>query len=100
VWPEKDPAAAARLQTAKPRVAAVAEKLNMPVENLLTPDYLRRLAWRPPKPIDLDSVSAALADLGARRWQIGHVAAVITVAFLDPDPLQPKQAKQEKQSAP
>lgn len=93
VWPEKDPAAAARLQTAKPRVAAVADKLNMPVENLLTPDYLRRLAWRPPTPTDLDTISAALADLGARPWQIEHVAAVITVAFLDPDPLQPKQAR-------
>ncbi|GAB3541325.1 ribonuclease D [Arthrobacter tecti] len=93
VWPEKDPAAAARLQTAKPRVAAVAGKLNMPVENLLTPDYLRRLAWRPPSPADLDTVSAALAELGARRWQIEQVAAVITVAFLDPDPLQPKQPK-------
>ncbi|NJC22484.1 ribonuclease D [Arthrobacter pigmenti] len=93
VWPEKDPAAAARLQTAKPRVAAVAEKLDMPIENLLTPDYLRRLSWRPPARIDLDTVSAALAELGARRWQIEHVAAVITVAFLDPDPLQPKQPK-------
>lgn len=97
VWPEKDPAAAARLQTAKPRIAAVAEKLNMPMENLLTPDYLRRLAWRPPAPIDLDSVSAALTGLGARRWQIEHVAAVLTVAFLDPDPLQPKQQKQPPQ---
>lgn len=96
VWPEKDPAAAARLQTAKPRITAVAEKLNMPVENLLTPDYLRRLAWRPPMPIDLDSISAALADLGARAWQIEQVAAVITVAFLDPDPLQPKPPKQQK----
>lgn len=100
VWPEKDPAAAGRLQTAKPRVTAVAEKLNMPVENLLTPDYLRRLAWRPPMPIDLDSISAALADLGARAWQIEQVAAVITVAFLDPDPLQPKQPKQQKLSTP
>ncbi|WP_323958553.1 ribonuclease D [Arthrobacter sp. JZ12] len=93
VWPEKDPAAAARLQTAKPRVAAVADRLNMPVENLLTPDFLRRLAWRPPRPIDLDTISAALAELGARNWQIQRVAAVITVAFLDPEPLQPKQSK-------
>lgn len=93
IWAEKDPAAAARLQTAKPRVAAVAERLNMPVENLLTPDYLRRIAWRPPNPTDLDSISAALAELGARRWQIEQVAAVITVAFLDPDPLTPRQLK-------
>lgn len=93
VWPEKDPAAAARLQTAKPRIAAVAERLNMPVENLLTPDYLRRIAWRPPAMIDLESISAALSELGARPWQINQVAAVLTVAFLDPDPLPARQAK-------
>jgi ribonuclease D len=90
VWAEKDPEAAARLQTARPRVAQQAEKLGMPVENLLTPDYLRRVAWRPPAQITLESVSAALADLGARSWQIDQVAAILTVAFLDPDPLPVK----------
>jgi len=90
VWAEKDPEAAARLQTARPRVGQRAEKLGMPVENLLTPDYLRRIAWRPPAEISLESVSAALADLGARPWQIEQVAAIITVAFLDPDPLPAK----------
>ncbi|MHA7238594.1 HRDC domain-containing protein [Arthrobacter sp. TMS1-12-1] len=90
VWAEKDPEAAARLQTARPRVGQRAETLGMPVENLLTPDYLRRIAWRPPAEISLESVSAALADLGARAWQIEQVAAIITVAFLDPDPLPVK----------
>ena len=91
VWAKNDPAAAARLQTAKPRLAAVAEKLNLPIENLLTPDHLRRVAWRPPADINLDSISAALRDLGAREWQIEQTAAVITVAFLDPDPLVEKE---------
>ncbi len=90
IWTEKDPDAAARLQTARPRVANRAEKLGMPVENLLTPDYLRRIAWRPPEEISLDTVSAALADLGARPWQVEQVAAIITVAFLDPEPLPVK----------
>jgi ribonuclease D len=92
VWAEKDPEAAARLTTARPRIAAQAEKLDMPVENLLTPDFLRRIAWRPPAEITLESISAALAELGARPWQIERVAAVITVAFLDPDPLPVKAA--------
>ncbi|WP_104118903.1 HRDC domain-containing protein [Arthrobacter sp. B1805] len=90
IWAEKDPEAAARLQTARPRVAQRAEKLGMPIENLLTPDYLRRISWRPPAEISLESVSAALAELGARPWQIEQVAAIITVAFLDPDPLPSK----------
>ncbi|WP_026550523.1 HRDC domain-containing protein [Arthrobacter sp. Br18] len=92
IWAEKDPEAAARLGTARPRIAAQAEKLNLPLENLLTPDFLRRIAWRPPADLTLDTVSAALAALGARQWQIDQVAAVITVAFLDPDPLPSRSA--------
>lgn len=99
VWPERDPEAAARLQTARPRVAHRAEALGMPVENLLTPDYLRRIAWRPPAEISLESVSVALADLGARPWQIEQVAAIIAVAFLDPDPL-PARGQQAGQESP
>jgi ribonuclease D len=98
IWPEKDPEAAARLQTARPRVANRAEQLGMPVENLLTPDYLRRIAWRPPAEISLETVSGALADLGARPWQIEQVAAIITVAFLDPDPLPVKGRRDGQQT--
>ena len=86
-WADKDPAAAQRLNTAKPRVARAAESLDMPVENLLTPDYLRRLCWRPPSPVEPESIAAALSDLGARPWQIEITAPILTVAFLDPDPL-------------
>ena len=73
-------------------------KLGMPVENLLTPDFLRRIAWRPPAEITLESIGAALAELGARRWQIENVAAIITVAFLDPEPL-PEKGQAARQPA-
>lgn len=60
----------------------------MPTENLLTPDTLRRLCWAPPEPITPESVAAALAGHGARPWQVEAVSAVVTVALLDPDPVQ------------
>lgn len=93
VWAEKDPEAAARLLTARPRIAAAAEKLNMPVENLLTPDFLRRIAWRPPAEITLESISAALTELGARPWQVQQTAAILTVAFLEPESLPEKASR-------
>src|SRR5688572_23990637 len=37
-WADKDPAAAARLSAARAAVSALAEELNMPQENLITPD--------------------------------------------------------------
>ncbi|MDQ0094485.1 ribonuclease D [Paeniglutamicibacter psychrophenolicus] len=87
VWADKDPVAAARLQTARARVARTAESLNIPMENLLTPDTLRRLCWNPPAAIDPDTVADALRALGARAWQIDLVGPVLTVALLDPDEL-------------
>lgn len=93
VWADRDPDAAERLATARPLLQAKAEELRLPVENLLTPDYLRRIAWRPPKPISRETVETELRTLGAREWQISLAAPLIAEAFLNPQPLPPKEAK-------
>ena len=66
VWADRDPEAAQRLSTARPLLQAKAEELNLPMENLLTPDYLRRVAWRPPSDLNEETVAAELSSLGAR----------------------------------
>lgn len=84
VWGEKNPDADARFRAARPVVAAIAQSMSLPVENLLTPDYLRRVAWTPPAVIDAASVGAALAALGARPWQVAATAQAIADAFVAP----------------
>ena len=81
-WPDRNPAADARLKAARPAVEAVAGELRMPVENLLTPDLLRRVAWAPPASVDANSIGLALAELGARPWQIEQTSQVIADAFV------------------
>ncbi|TAP42705.1 HRDC domain-containing protein [Arthrobacter sp. S39] len=93
VWADRDPEAAARLATARPLLQEKAEETNLPLENLLTPDYLRRIAWRPPAEISEETVAGELRSLGAREWQVGLVAPLITAAFLDRQPLPPKEPK-------
>jgi len=93
VWADRDPDAAARLATARPRLQAAAEELKLPVENLLTPDYLRRVLWRPPSDITEETVAAELRELGARQWQIAITAPILAEASLHPAPLPPKDAK-------
>jgi len=86
-WADRDPVAAARLNTARKAVAALSEERNVPIENLLTPDYLRRLLWSPPKVADdeLDAaVVAELLRLGARQWQVDLMAPLITEAIRSP----------------
>lgn len=86
-WREKDPLASRRLQTCRKRLTKIAEERSMPLENLLLPETLRELCWRPPEPITPQSVERRLRDLGARPWQVQATSAVVTVALLDPDPL-------------
>lgn len=90
VWADRDPVAAARLATARNRLGTMAEELRMPVENLLTPDTLRRLAWHPPAAVTTDAVAADLVARGARNWQVELVSGIITEAFNHPDPLPVK----------
>lgn len=65
----------------------------MPVENLLTPDYLRRVAWRPPVETSEEGIAEELANLGARQWQIELATPLIAEAFRNPQPLPVKEAK-------
>ncbi|WP_030420686.1 ribonuclease D [Streptomyces sp. SCSIO 75703] len=80
-WADKDPAAAARLSAARTAVSALAERLSMPQENLISPDTVRRVCWEPPKPADADTVAAALAGYGARPWQVEQVTPVLVPAL-------------------
>ncbi|MET8641473.1 ribonuclease D [Streptomyces sp. NPDC004074] len=80
-WADKDPVAAARLTAARAAVSALAEQLNMPQENLVSPDTVRRVCWEPPPSADAASIAAALAGHGARPWQVEQVTPVLVAAL-------------------
>ncbi|MDJ0380250.1 ribonuclease D [Streptomyces sp. G-G2] len=80
-WADKDPAAAARLAAARTAVSALAEGLNLPQENLIAPDSVRRLCWEPPFEVSAGSVTEALASYGARAWQIEQVTPALVEAL-------------------
>jgi ribonuclease D len=84
MWPAKNPGAAARLAALRSALLDIAERYEVPMENLLTPDHVRRLAWRPPSPATEESVDQVLTDLGARPWQ-----RELTVAAISPLLAQP-----------
>ncbi len=87
VWAERDPVAAARLATARASVTAFCEEHDLPLENLLTPDYLRRVLWKPPQASGGDmeeAVAEELRRLGARRWQVAITAPMLAEAIEHP----------------
>ena len=80
-WKDKAPEAGARLDAARRVVNDLAQELNLPQENLLPPDAVRRLCWEPPPVLDTESVSAQLRGAGARQWQVDLTAEALTDAL-------------------
>jgi ribonuclease D len=90
-WVDRDPVAAARLAQVKESLVGLSEHYDIPLENLLTPDTLRRVLWRPPAgtdgaPADEQAVRDTLASYGARPWQCELVAPLIAQALTDHRP--------------
>jgi ribonuclease D len=81
-WSDRNPEADRRLKAARPALVRLAADLNLPTENLLTPDTLRRVAWEPPEPATAESIADALRAQGAREWQIAATAGPIADAFV------------------
>jgi ribonuclease D len=76
-WAAKYPEADRRLRHAKNALTLISEKANLPLENLLTPDFLRQVCFMPPEPATLEAVRGSLSGLGARSWQIDLTAESI-----------------------
>ena len=74
---------------AREALAGLAETQQLPVENLLTPDHLRRTLWVPPEtrePASLASeIGVQLRSHGAREWQIDLVTPVLVAAVMTAD---------------
>ena len=83
-WSDRDPAAATRLHAARAGLAQISTQHAVPVENVLSPDLVRRIMWSPPKPREAATVAEALRAGGARDWQIeltlGVLADAVTAA--------------------
>jgi ribonuclease D len=86
-WSERYPEAAARLAAAREVVTTLSAEHSVPAENLITPDFVRRLSWEPPAGVEGGSaqaaatIAAALGGFGARPWQAGLLAAPIASAW-------------------
>lgn len=88
MWREKKPEAADRLDAARALVTELVERYEIPAENLLQPDALRRACWEYPGGGE-QWVRAFLAGRGARAWQVDLFAAPLAAAFDAPPPVEP-----------
>ena len=97
IWRERFPEKYAPLTHAKAQLLVKADELSIPLENMITPEYIRRICWNAPK----GEVARALATLGARSWQIEIAAPILESALLEtiplatPESVEPEEAPAE-----
>ncbi len=91
MWRDKFPEKYAPLSHARASIELIAQENQIPVENLMTPEHVRRICWKPPTgattTLSVSEVEKALAELGARQWQIDLVAPALAAALLEREPL-------------
>jgi len=91
LWRDKFPEKFAPLSHARAAIESIAQENQIPVENLITPEYVRRVCWKPPvgatTTLSVPEVEKALTELGARQWQIDLVAPALAAALLEREPI-------------
>ncbi|HPB72676.1 MAG TPA: HRDC domain-containing protein [Phycicoccus sp.] len=80
-WADRDPVAARRLADTREQLAAFADAHTIPVENVCSPEPLRRVVWTPPEQRDEAGFASALRAEGVRAWQADIVAPLLVDAF-------------------
>jgi ribonuclease D len=85
MWRDRFPENFIPLSHARHEMSLKAAELELPVENLLTPELLRQVCWRLPAP---DDVAGLLRELGARDWQIDLAAPILIGALAQVEPLE------------
>jgi ribonuclease D len=85
IWRERFPEKFIPLSHARFEMSLKAEELELPVENLLTPEHLRQICWQLPDPSEVERI---LGELGARPWQIEIAAPILISALAQSEPLE------------
>ena len=95
LWRERFPEKFIPLSHARFNLAAKAQELSIPLENLISPELVRHICWSAPE----SSVLAALEALGARRWQAEIAAPILEAALLETVALEIAEPEGEPEPA-
>jgi len=82
IWKERFPEKYAPFTHARAAVELRAAELNIPVENLISPEVMRKLIWKLSSDVSKDAL-----ELGARPWQVAEIADLVSAALLEREPL-------------
>jgi ribonuclease D len=85
-WSKRKPEAAERLDAARAALTELSAQVEVPTENLVAPDLVRRLCWDWDLAAHDDAgavIDEFLRSAGARAWQRGLVVPALAAALAD-----------------
>jgi ribonuclease D len=89
LWRDRFPEKFIPLSHARHLLSVAADENQMPIENLLTPELMRRICWNYGGDVaELTEISSQLAQMGARPWQIEVTAPLLAQALLATEALE------------
>jgi ribonuclease D len=95
IWRERFPEKYIPLSHSRARLTDAASERELPVENLLTPEFMRKICWNyGGNSASVADIASDLASWGARQWQI-EITAPILSACLDEKEALPEPVKEE-----
>ncbi len=105
IWKDRNPLGYARLTHARAALIELSAQIQIPTENLVTPELVRKICWQDPPTSNSeyeDFVIEQLNKTGARPWQIELVTPAISAALSQTEPLiipEPVEAEGEPETA-
>jgi len=105
IWKDRNPLGYARLTHARAALIELSTQIQIPTENLVTPELVRKICWQDPPASSSeyeDFVIEQLNKTGARPWQIELVTPAISAALSQTEPLiipEPVEAEGEPETA-
>jgi len=103
IWRDRFPEKYIPLSHARARLAEAAAERELPVENLLTPELMRKICWNyGGNSASVGDIATDLASWGARPWQI-EITSPILSACLDEKEALPEpvvEADSDSESGP
>jgi ribonuclease D len=96
IWRDRFPERYIPLSHARFELGLKASELELPVENLLTPEFLRQICWQLPDPAEVEEL---LRKMGAREWQIEVAAPILVHALNQDEPMELPEADESAEVA-
>jgi len=104
IWKDRNPLGYARLTHARAALIELSAHIQIPTENLVTPELVRKICWQEPPATNSEYenfVTEQLNKMGARPWQIDLVTPAISASLSKTEPLvapEPVEAESEPEN--